>query len=96
MASTGTTQSTTITVTAPARPFSRFVVSFDKQSATTGTVDITIKARGMSDAHTPASNQFDTTGTDRQFELTGGDVGSVILTPDSLDSAVAYRVEFFD
>ena len=81
---------------APVPPFApaRAVVSFDKQSATVGTVDITYKARGMADAHTPADNQFDVTGTQRQFELIGGDVGSVILTPAGLDSAVKYRIAY--
>ena len=78
-------------------PVLRLVLAMDDQTATTGTVAATIKAPGLTDAHTPANNTLDvSTATTRQIQLVGGEVSEVVLTPTGLDAAVKIRWSVYD
>ncbi len=92
------TGSETVTIERPTRmrEVKRLVVSYDRQTATSGTITKIIRGSGMVDGHAPANNVFNAaTTTARQFELVGGEPDQLVLTAASLNNPVKYRVVFY-
>ena len=89
---TGAIESTVVTLLTDG--WQNAVISFDEGSASAGTVAITIKPPDMTAAKTYGANGTYTVNTDdgRQIALLHCDIGTLILTPDSVNAAMTYRV----
>lgn len=79
----------------PSRPNpTKVVISYAKQSATTGTIDLSV-INPLLDEHVFTENKtYDVTATVNQYIIDLSDIESIKLVPTGLDNPVAYRIKW--
>lgn len=91
---TGTVQASAVSVETVGGE--SMTVSFEDGSATTGTIAITVTPPGMSTAQAYTDNTYTVGGTTKALALENADLGTVTLTPSSVDAAVTYRMKVWN